>query len=284
MGLFSRSCLYLLLLLFWAAVALAAPVQIVCEALPAHPDQNRLQNADFARHEGSQPTDWPFMSARPDNFIADWAAEGCFEPGALHLKTLTGNMSGYFHQAVPVQAGEKLMVWARVRTAGGKTLFYLTGDVQPPGGQRYGFDQRALLSSQKSFPLAPVWIKREYLRGPDPRAWNLLAKTLSIPEGMSSLTVHLGSYFMPGEFWADDLYAGPAVMDVTVKVSGAPLKQVAILAGKETLADSGALNGVTEWQRVLPGLPADPACVVRVTTTDGQVTTSAPCPPPCPAN
>jgi hypothetical protein len=146
------------------------------------------------------------------------------------------------------------------------------------------FDQRALLASQKSFALAPVWIKREYLRGPDPESWNLLRKVLDIPVGMTSLTVHVGAYFMGGEFWADDMYVGPALLDLAVQVRGEGLARVKVLAGRDVIADSGDLGGGGEWNKTLPQLDAARGYVVEATTTAGTVTRSEPCPQDYPAN
>ena len=181
-----------------------------CQEAGAPAGENRLKNADFARHEGDRPADWKFMSARLDNFVYEWSPLGNAGPGCLHLKTHTAKMSGYWYQAIPVKPGEKIRVRCRVRTSGGKILLYLTGAVQPAGRQAYNFDERAQLSSMKNFFLAPDWIKREHLRGPSLDEWVPLEKVITIPEGMTALTVHVGSYFMEGEMWVDDFFAGPA--------------------------------------------------------------------------
>ncbi len=258
--------------------------QITLSGVPSLPEKNLVKNPEFTAHDGDKLVDWQWMTATPSNFEVGWAPVGRTAPGAAWIKTHTGSMSGYWYQYVPVTAGDRLMISCWVRTSGGQVLLYITGDVQPPGGQRYGLDERAMLSSIKSSPLAPVWIKREYLRGPDPEVWSPLCRVLTIPAGLKVLAVHIGSYFMRGEMWADDMYVGPPQVDVSVRVRAAPggeLRRIRVLTDKgQTLHDSGDLApGTTTYQQALPGQDAEAGCSVQVTAGDGKVTRSPRFPP-----
>ena len=258
--------------------------QITFNAAPSFPELNLLKTPDFTAHDGAKIAGWQWLTATPSNFENGWSEVGRTAPGSAWIKTYTGSMSGYWYQYVTVKPGDKLRVWCWVRTAGGQSLLYLTGDVQPPGGQRYMFDERAVLSSIKSSPLAPVWLKREVLRGPDLDAWTAVSHILNIPEGMTTLAVHIGSYFMRGEMWADDFYAGPPQINVQVQVKAAPggsLRRVQVTTDKnQPLHDSGDLPaGTTSWQQDLTKLDAEAGCWVQATDGAGKVTKSPRFPP-----
>lgn len=276
----SSACLWLA-----AAAALAQPApQVSFTAAPTYPDRNLLKNADFSLHDGGGIAQWRFQTATPSNFDVGWAEPGRTAPGSAWLKTHTGSMSGYWYQAVPVKPGEKVLVLTWVRSAGGKSLLYLTGDVRPTGGQPYLLDERAMLTSIKSSPLAPVWLKQEYLRGPGLDEWTAVARVVAIPEGLSSLTVHIGSYFMRGEMWVDDCYAGPPRLDVQAAVqapAGGALRRVRALTDKGgVLCDSGELAaGTARWQETLRQMDAEAGCVIETTSADGSVRKSPRFPP-----
>jgi hypothetical protein len=270
------------LLTLVSAARAQEPVKIVVTGTPSFPAQNLLKNADFTLHTGTQITDWTFNTATPTNFDIGWSEVGRTAPGSAWINTHTGSMSGYWYQYVPVKPGKPVMVWCWLRTGGGHNLLYLTGDVQPPQGQRYLFDERAMQSSIKSSPLAPIWIKREYLRGPPLDAWTLLQKVIDIPQGMTTLCVHIGSYFMRGELWADDMYAGPPQFDLSATVQvAAGLRQVRVLDNKgQVVFDSGALPaGSNHWAKTLLQLDGRQFYVIEATGVDGKVTKSERFPP-----
>ncbi len=255
--------------------ALAAPL-VELRVRPSEPSANLLKNADLADHTGGQPTGWEFSSAEADNFDVGWSEDGHEGPGALRLRTLTGAMSGYWGQHVAVTPGAVLMVQAWVRLTGGNLLLWLTGSPLQPDGTRGRFDQRYEATSMKQFFLAPTWIRRDYLRGPDPDCWFLVHKAITIPAGMTDLSLKIGSYFALGEMWLDDLYCGPARVDAAMTVradpAGAALRQVQVLAipGPTVVFDSGALGGVAEWSGETRGLDATLNLIVKVVTADGS--------------
>jgi len=287
-------------LLLWAVASLALPVPGRCESPvsiaitgePTRPGENRLKNADLSGHEGQERVpEWQFTTAMPGNFDRGWVEAGRSGSGCLHLKAHSDRMSGYWWQDAPVKPGERLMVRCWIRTAGGRNLLYLTGMAKPASGQPYAFDQRAMISSLKSFWLAPEWINPRYLRGPDPEEWLLLQKVVEIPGGMAVLRVHIGAYFLQGELWADDFYVGLPQMEVTVTArsvargAAGEIRRVEVLGiGGPALLDSGELPaGTRQWQHTLAGLDAGEALLVRVTTADGKKVESGPFPPPAPA-
>ncbi|NLF16590.1 MAG: hypothetical protein GX595_04945 [Lentisphaerae bacterium] len=264
-----------LAMLFTAWSALSAPF-IEVRVRPSEPAANLLKNADLAAHEGVQPVAWEFSSAETANFEVGWSDDGHDGAGSLRLRTLTGAMSGYWGQHVAVTPGETLMVQAWVRLTGGKLLLWLTGSPLQPDGSRGRFDQRYEASSMKQFFLAPTWIRRDYLRGPDPERWFLVHKAMTIPDGMTDLSLKIGSYFALGEMWLDDLYCGPARIDAAMTVradpAGAALRQVQVLAipGPTVVFDSGALGGAAEWTGQAQGLDATLNLILKVVTADGK--------------
>ena len=260
-------------------LAAAAAPTINISVAPSQPDANVVRNADLSEHDGDQPADWEFSSAVPDNFVADWSSEGRPGPGSLHILTRTGKMSGYWQQLVPVKPGESVMVEGWLRLTGGKLLMWLTGSPLQPDGTRAKFDERYYAQSMKTFFLAPVWIKREYLRGPDPDEWFLVHKAITIPEGMEALKVGFGSYFEAGEMWVDDIYCGPALADVEVSVTGGEAEadritrvEIMSIPGPALVHDFGEIAPVAQWSSKATGLDASLDLIVRVTTAGGART------------
>lgn len=254
----------------WAA----GPVSMSWTVAPTHPEQNRLRNGDFAqRGEDGNPADWEFTSATPENFEVGWSEVGRTAPGSARMLTRTGSMSGYFVQTVPVAAGERLMVLAHVRLTGGNVLLWLTGSPLMADGSRGRFDERFELPSAKSFFLAPTWIRREYLRGPDPERWVPVVRGIDIP-AMSALKVGIGSYFARGEMFIDDCYAGPAQADLTIDLTAqgeARIASVEVVAVPgERLMSETLEGGVATWTHTLSGIDPEQGVVVRGQTTDGQ--------------
>ncbi len=268
--------------LTYAWLAGAEAPTVLAKPVPSHLAANVLVNPDLGEHVADQPLAWEFGSAEPGNFEATWSAEGRTAPGSLRLLTHTGKMSGYFTQRVEVTPGDALMVQAWVRMTGGKLLVWLTGSPLLPDGTRLQFDQRYEAQSMKTFFLAPTWIKREYLRGPDPDEWFLVHKAIEIPAGMTALKVGFGSYFGAGEMWIDDIYCGPAQVDVEIKAAaggegdGDRITRVEVLAipGPEIVHDSGPLDGLATWEGVAAGMDAAQDLLVKVSSAGGEYSTA----------
>lgn len=253
----------------------ASPVSMAWSIAPTHPEQNRLQNADFAqRGEDDLPAGWEFTTADPENFEVGWAEVGRSGPGSARIVTHTGRMSGYLVQTVPVTEGERLMVLAHVRLNRGVVLLWLTGSPVMPDGTRGRFDERFELPSAKQFFLAPTWIKREYLRGPDPERWVPVVRAIDIP-AMEALRVGIGSYFARGEMFIDDAYVGPAQADLTIELTAqgqariASVEVVTVPGGTPLCAETPE-NGTATWTHTLRAIDPEQGVVVRGATTDGQ--------------
>jgi len=256
------------------AVAHAAgPVIMSWSVAPTLPDENRLRNADFSELGDDGPADWEFTTAIPENFKVGWLQEGRTAPGSAHIGTLTGKMSGYWVQTVSVAEGERLLVLAHVRLTGGTVLLRLTGSPVMADGSRGRFDERFELPSMKDFFLSPTWIAREYLRGPDPETWVPVVRAIDIP-AMEMLKVGIGSYFQRGEMWIDDMYVGPAQIDLTVELAaeeGGRIATVEVVAvSGDTLHTDEPAGGAGTWTHTLTGLDPETGIIVRGTTGDGQ--------------
>ncbi|MGD9497847.1 MAG: hypothetical protein AB7Y46_16210 [Armatimonadota bacterium] len=255
------------------AAAAAAPVAITWSVAPTQPDENRLRNADFAQRDNAGPVQWEFTTAIPDNFEVGWSEVGRSAPGSARINTLTGSMSGYWTQTVPVTEGERLLVLAHVRLVGGTVLLWLTGSPLMADGTRGRFDERFELPSMKSFFLAPTWIDPRYLRGPDSERWVPLLRAIDIP-AMEALRVGIGSYFQRGEMWIDDAYAGPAQVDLTIDLSardGGRITSVEVVAVPDrTLASEAIEQGVERWTYTARGIDPEQGIVVRGTMVDGE--------------
>lgn len=254
----------------WAA----APVSMSWTVAPTHPEHNRVRNADFAqRGEDGNPAGWEFTTATPENFEVGWSEVGRGGPGSARILTRTGSMSGYFVQTVPVTAGERLMVLAYVRLTGGNVLLWLTGSPLMADGTRGRFDERFELPSAKSFFLAPTWIKREYLRGPDPERWVPVVRGIDIP-AMTALQVGIGSYFARGEMFIDDVYAGPAQADLTVELTAQGDGRIAsvevVAVPGERLVSEAFEGGLPAWTHTLRAIDPEQGVVVRGSMADGQ--------------
>jgi len=267
-----------LALLWLRLVTHAAPPSVRITVTPSLPEANLLSNSGIVDADAGQPKAWEFTTAQPANFETGRADVGRTDPGSLHIVTHTGAMSGYWGQPVAVASGAHLMVQARVRMTGGKFLLWLTGSPLGADGVRGRFDERYEAQSMKTFFLAPTWIRREYLRGPDPEQWFLVHKAITIPAGMNTLSVKLGSYFASGDMWIDDVYCGPARVDVRMDVAAASQAagdaivrvEVISIPGPVTVKDFPGLGGVPEWSGRADDLDASLDLLVRATTAGGS--------------
>ncbi len=251
----------------------AGPVTMAWSVTPSRPEANRLGNADFSARGEAGPAQWEFTTAMPENFEVGWSEMGRTAPGSAYIRTLTGGMSGYWIQTVPVTAGERLLVLAHVRLTGGTVLLWLTGSPLMPDGTRGRFDQRFELPSMKDFFLAPTWINPEYLRGPAPDRWMPVLRAIDIP-AMDALKVGIGSYFQRGEMWIDDMFVGPAQVDLTIDLAandGGRITSVEVVAVPgDTLATETIEGGAASWTHTLTGLDPEQGIVVRGGMADGR--------------
>jgi len=272
----TRSTWHLLTVTLAAMAAMAAaagPVTMAWSVAPSRPDENRLRNADFSEQGDAGPAHWEFTTALPDNFEVGWSETGRTAPGSARINTLTGGMSGYWVQNVPVTEGERLLVLAHVRLTGGTVLLWLTGSPLMPDGTRGRFDERFQLPSAKTFFLAPTWINPEYLRGPDPERWVPVLRAIDIP-AMDALKVGVGSYFQRGGMWIDDTYVGPAEVDLSMELTAGEGRRIAsvevVAVPGETLAGDTIEGGAERWTHTVTGIDPEQGIVVRGAMADGE--------------
>jgi len=251
----------------------AGPVTMAWSVAPSQPAENRLRNADFSERGDAGPAQWEFTTAVPGNFVVGWSEVGRSAPGSAYIDTLTGGMSGYWIQTVPVTEAERLLVLAHVRLTGGTVLLWLTGSPLMADGTRGRFDERFELPSAKTFFLAPTWINPEYLRGPDPDRWVPVLRALDIP-AMDALKVGVGSYFQRGEMWIDDMYVGPALVDLSIDLSANEGGRIAsgevVAVPGETLVSEAIEGGAQAWTHTVTGIDPEQGIVVRGAMVDGE--------------
>lgn len=211
-----------LLVVLVAIATLVAPVAAVEIEVTTDPPlaaANLVQNPGIEQGADGQPAAWTFSTAVPENFTVGWA-EGAGRNGshALHLIAHDRVMSGYWGQSVQVQPGQYVFRgW--YRTTGGRLLMYAHGrneEADPP----VGVDARTYHGSSVASFLVPVFIPYEALVGADPDVYYPFSVRVEIPEGLERVTLSMGMYFTPGEAWFDDVWFGPARVDMALRVSG----------------------------------------------------------------
>ncbi|GEM_PF-3179332 len=209
----------IVMIILMATGTMAAAVEVNVTTDPPLEAANLVQNADMEQGADGQPAVWTFSTAVPENFTLGWA-EGAGRNGsrALHMTAHDKVMSGYWAQKMPVQAGDYVFR-GYYRTVTGRLLMYAHGtntDVQPA----VGVDARAFHGSSIASFLVPVFVPLEALAGPDPESWHPFSVKVAIPEGLEEITLSMGLYFTPGEVWFDDVWFGPATVQMTLNVSG----------------------------------------------------------------
>jgi len=197
----------------------AAAVEIDVTTDPPLQAANLVQNPDIEQVDGEAPAGWSFSTATPSNFTIGRAeGEGRNGSAALHLLAHDSVMSGYWAQTVGVKPGDYVFRgW--YRTTGGRLLMYAHGsntEVEPS----VGVDARAYYGSSVASFLVPVFIPYEALAGADPGTYYPFSVAVNIPEGLEYLALSMGMYFTPGEIWFDDVWFGPAQVDLKITVAG----------------------------------------------------------------
>ncbi|NLO05867.1 MAG: hypothetical protein GX131_08580 [candidate division WS1 bacterium] len=200
--------------------ACASAVEITVSTDPPYEAANLAQNPGVEEGADGDPAIWNLSTAVPANFTVGRAEEGEGRNGtrALHMIAHDDVMSGYWYQSVPVEPGDYVFRgW--YRTTGGRMLMYAHGrntEIVPP----VGVDARAFHGSSIASFLVPVFIPHEALTGPDPDTYYPFSVLATVPEGLEQITLSMGMYFTPGEAWFDDIWFGPAELDLTVRVTG----------------------------------------------------------------
>lgn len=251
----------------------AEALEVRLEAEPPLPVPNLLQNPGFEEGADGEPSHWRWSTARPENFQVAWAQEGRTGKRSLYIRALSGVMSGYWSQSVPVEPGIPYLLRGWFRLGGGKILVYV--HARAPDGRV--LDERFYAESLRSLFLVPVFLKPQHVKGPLPDRWYPFRLRFIPPPGLRAVSVSAGMYFTAGEVWYDDFSLQRATTTLRVEVkSPGDLRRVQVVAvreeGKEeVLFDSGPLPPETRsFSRSLPDAPTDAVYLLRVSTADGR--------------
>ncbi len=259
-----------------ALAAAAADIRVSAE--PPLPLPNLLQNPDIEEGAAGQPAAWSFGTATPAIFQNAWAEDGR-SGRCLWLKASSGDMSGYWAQAVPVEPGQAYLATGFLRLAAGKVLCYVHGTATTPDGRKISVDERVYRGTMRGHWLIPVFLPPDALGGPDPTVWYPLRLRFTTPEPLERVTLSLGLYFAAGEAAFDDLCISQAETELQIAVTPAPgetLRQVIVSPAPSgrPVFDSGPLpEGTASFEKRLPGQPADGQWIVTVRLGDGRVVT-----------
>ncbi len=257
----------------------AGAAEIGVDAHPPLPVANLVQNPGVEAGNGAAPEAWRFNTALPENFVTGWV-DGGRTGKCLWMQEKTAKMSGYWSQAVPVEAGKTYLFKGQYRLAGGKMLCYVHGRAPAPGGSSVSVDERFYKGTMRGHWLVPVFLPADCLGGPDPARWYPFTLKVKIPAGLERVSFSLGIFFQAGEAWFDDLWAAPAETElaVTVKAAeGESLRRVVVRqeGARQPVLDSGPLPaGTRDFSRKLPGLATDAVYGVDATLNDGRTVTA----------
>ncbi len=219
-------------------VAPAAAVTIELTTDQPRVEANLALNPAMEEGADGAPAHWSLSTAVPENFETAWVeGEGRHGSRALYLKAHENVMSGYWGQTVAVEPGSYIFR-GFYRTTTGRLLMYAHGrntDVEPP----VGVDARVYAGSAIAGFLVPVFIPYEALAGADPDTYYPFSVQVEVPERLPTIALSMGMYFTPGEVWFDDVWFGPATLDLIIRVAGGG-EQV----GKLTVFDEDEVDPV----------------------------------------
>ena len=190
--------------------------------------------------------------------------------GSLYLQSPTIANSAYWQQSVAVEPGKTYFVQVRFRNQGGHMLLWMHGS-----HGKYKFDQRAyLLQGQPGF-LEPVFLKPPADQ-PDSDTWQILARSITIPQGLDRITFGIGSYFNTGTMWYDDIQLIEGIPPLELHVQGD--KDIAHIgvAMRETgdgIFHANLAPGTREFTTVVPDAVADQPYIITVRYVDGTAGT-----------
>jgi len=182
-------------------VAASAEPTIALEPVIDSAD-NMLDDKAWSLGEGYDPDRLASFTWHRDNERFNSA------PDSLYLKSTSVQHSGYWSQVVNVEADKTYFMFLRFRHRNARILIWLSGSAG-----KLNFDERIYALMGKPNFLVPVFLKPSYTTGGDvdPDRWHILARSITIPDEMSTMRVGLGSYFGTGEIWFDDAYLGQGV-------------------------------------------------------------------------
>ncbi|MEA3399607.1 MAG: hypothetical protein U9R79_00045 [Armatimonadota bacterium] len=248
-------------------------VTITTDPVPA--EVNMLTNPGFEEGLGEEgaPVGWRINTAAPESFAFEPLGKARSGDVCWRVHTDSPAMSGYIQQNVHVEADTQYRAWTWLRLQGGRYMMLLRGRVRPPGEPPWRFDERTDIISTHNHWLAPLYLEPEHLQGPPPDEWILMPLDITVPDGLETVQVWLGSYFTASEMHFDDTYFGPATCTLSVRVhSDSPIRDVIVrdVAGGPAIYRDDEPGGETTWQVTVPDLPIADAYRVTVRTDAGE--------------
>ncbi len=270
-------CLALCLLLACGAGSAQQPVRVTITTDPVPAEVNMLTNPGFEGEiaEDGMPVGWQANTAAPESFTFERIGDARTGDWCCRVHTASPAMSGYIQQYVPVEADTQYRAWTWLRLEGGRYMMLIRGHVSPPGAAPWRFDERTDIISTRNHWLAPLYLDPEHLQGPPPDEWVLMPLDVTIPEGLATVALWLGSYFTASEMHFDDTYFGPASCTLSLSVeSDSPIRDVRVrdvTMGPPVFRDD-APGGVTEYEAIAPDVPIAGGYEVTVVTDAGETT------------
>lgn len=183
---YSQMVLCCAVIVVWASVG-------VCDDLIANPGAEKGADA---------PEAWRFGAAWPDSFTGDWSAEAATGKHSLHIVSRTRGMSAYWGQSVKLKPDTNYVLKVKTKIASGRVLIYV---------HNQELNERAYYATSVPSPLAPVFVKPEWIKDARVdsqfvRAGEWFTAELKFNSGSGgAASVSLGSYFLEGEMFFDDV-------------------------------------------------------------------------------
>ncbi len=218
-----------------AGISAYGEITIEVEAAPALPVPNLLLNPSF-EEGGRRPANWTDQTGGDYKLMRHPGAgrKGAF----VRVDCVRSNIltSGFVNQTVSVRPGGRYVARVWVRFHAGRAYLRLL----PSSGSGSEIHRVSWLGS----PLVPGFLSREMTGSSSEDEWILLASEPVQAGDDGVLTIGLGTYQERSSVDFDEAFLGEAVTELSFRVSGEPLKWVAVRdeAGND-IWGSGELNG-----------------------------------------
>ncbi|HEX7009736.1 MAG TPA: hypothetical protein VF184_07125 [Phycisphaeraceae bacterium] len=259
----------LLTAVFLAASALAASPAAVRVHLEPVVDasSNLVDDAAWTFGRGYDPERAASFIARRDT------DEFLSPPDSLFVEGTSLDYAGYWSQPLAVEPGATYFVAVRFKAENAKILIWMHGSA---GKER--FDERMYFLQGKPNFLVPVFLKPDCTgQGKAQDGWQILARSITVPEQMTAMSLNVGSYFGTGRIWFDDIYVGKGVPSLRLIVKGASnVAKVSVQMGStnDVIFHADVDTAEAIWSAPVPDSPADASYIITTTLKDGTVLTS----------
>lgn len=198
-------------------------------------------------------------------------------PDSLYIKPASIKYSGYWEQFVPVEAGKTYFVFSRFKASNARILIWMSGRAG-----KIWFDERMYYLKGKPSFLVPVFLKPSYTQADQMLTpqWQSLARSITIPRGMSKLRFDIGSYFGAGEIWFDDVTLCESVPPLRLHMVGARRDDhvtVQMKSTRDVIFQHILKTGEERFTALVPDTVADQSYIVKVSRQDKIFTWHYPC-------